>query len=69
VLYDFVTTTPVGPVASAEWLTLDENGQITSVYLLFDKARWLEVLDHLNLTAAEDYSHVDLCSGPAVRRR
>ena len=50
VLYDLVTDTPVGPVVSAEWLTID-NGQIKSTYLLFDKARWTEVLEHLKLRA------------------
>ena len=52
VLYDFVTDTPVGPVTSAEWLTVDAEGRITSVYLLFDKARWPEVLAHLEAVAA-----------------
>jgi hypothetical protein len=52
VRYDFVTDTPVGAVVSAEWLTLTA-GRITSVYLLFDKARWPEVLEHLNITPAE----------------
>jgi SnoaL-like domain len=46
ILYDFVTATPVGPVVSAEWLTFTE-GRIASVYLLFDKARWPEVLAQL----------------------
>ena len=51
VLYDFVTDTPVGAVVSAEWLTL-KDGVISSVYLLFDKARWPEVLEHLGVGAA-----------------
>lgn len=51
VLYDFVTDTPVGPVVSAEWLTFDD-GKISSVYLLFDKARWPEVLEHLGVSGA-----------------
>ncbi len=46
VLYDFVTRTPVGPVVSAEWLTI-ENEKITSSYLLFDKGRWPEVMQHM----------------------
>ncbi|MHB8469519.1 MAG: nuclear transport factor 2 family protein [Gaiellaceae bacterium] len=51
VLYDFVTDTPAGAVVSAEWLTI-EDGRIGSVYLLFDKARWPEVLQQLELSAA-----------------
>src|SRR5262249_60041614 len=51
VLYDFVTSTPVGPVVSAEWLTI-KDGKITSVYLLFDKQRWPGGLQHLNLDRA-----------------
>ncbi|MBJ7602400.1 MAG: nuclear transport factor 2 family protein [Candidatus Dormibacteraeota bacterium] len=46
VLYDFVTDTPVGAVASAEWLRL-EGDRIASVYLLFDKANWPTVLQAL----------------------
>ncbi len=46
VMYDFVTDTPVGPVASVEWLRL-EGGRIASVYLLFDKANWPTVLQAL----------------------
>ena len=44
ILYDFVTT--VCPVASAEWLHFD-SGKIASVYLLFDRSRWAEVLQDL----------------------
>jgi hypothetical protein len=44
ILYDFVT--PVCPVPSAEWLTF-QDGKITSVYLLFDRSRWPEVLEEL----------------------
>ena len=51
VLYDFVTRTPIGPVVSAEWLTV-ENGKITSSYLLFDKGRWPEVMQHVRMAAA-----------------
>ncbi len=46
VIYDFVTNTPAGAVASIEWLTI-KDGQIASVYLLFDKAHWPEVLQAL----------------------
>jgi len=44
VRYDFVTT--VCPVPSAEWLEMEE-GRIRSIYLLFDKTRWPEVLQAL----------------------
>ncbi|HET6452679.1 MAG TPA: nuclear transport factor 2 family protein [Spirochaetia bacterium] len=44
ILYDFVT--PVCPVPSAEWLTF-EAGRIISIFLLFDRSRWPEVLDEL----------------------
>lgn len=44
VRYDFVTT--VCPVPSAEWLEV-ESGRIRSIYLLFDKTRWPEVLQAL----------------------
>ncbi len=50
VLYDFVTRTPVGAVVSAEWLTV-ENGKIVSSYLLFDKGRWPEVMQHAQRAA------------------
>ncbi len=46
VVYDFVTDTNVGAVASFEWLTI-KDGKIASVYLLFDKAHWPEVLQVL----------------------
>jgi SnoaL-like domain len=51
VLYEFITNTPVGPVASVEWLTIKAD-RIASVYLIFDKARWPEVLGHLGLSEA-----------------
>ncbi len=46
VIYDFVTDTPVGPVRSVEWLTFEDD-RIATVRLLFDKARWPEVLERL----------------------
>jgi hypothetical protein len=52
VLYDFVTGTPVGPVASVERLTI-EDGRIRSIWLLFDKGRWPEVVERLEELAAE----------------
>ncbi len=44
ILYDFVTT--VCPVPSAEWLSFNGD-RIASVYLLFDRSRWSEVLQEL----------------------
>jgi limonene-1,2-epoxide hydrolase len=52
VLYDFVTETPVGPVASVERLTI-EDGRIRSIWLLFDKGRWPEVVERLEELASE----------------
>lgn len=46
VLYDFVTDTAVGPVLSAEFLTI-EDGLIRSRTLLFDWRRWPEVMQEL----------------------
>jgi SnoaL-like domain len=46
VLYDFVTDTAVGPVLSAEFLTV-EDGLIRSSVLLFDHRRWPEVVREL----------------------
>jgi limonene-1,2-epoxide hydrolase len=51
VFYDFVTDTAAGPIATVEWLTI-VDGRIASIYLLFDKARWPEVLEHLELAVA-----------------
>jgi hypothetical protein len=44
VIYDFVTT--VCPVPSVEWLVFDGD-KIKSIYLLFDRSRWPEVLQAL----------------------
>ncbi len=44
ILYDFVT--PICAVPSAEWLTFDGD-KIASIYLLFDRSRWPEVLQEL----------------------
>ena len=44
VIYDFVTT--VCPVPSVEWLVFDGN-KIKSIYLLFDRSRWPEVMQAL----------------------
>ncbi len=51
VIYDFVTDTPVGPVASVEWLKL-EDGRIRSAELVFDRGRWPEVLRVLQARTA-----------------
>jgi hypothetical protein len=44
ILYDFVTS--VCHVPSAEWLVVDGD-KIRSIYLLFDRSRWPEVLQAL----------------------
>jgi hypothetical protein len=46
VLYDFVTNTAVGPVLSAEHITV-RDGLIGSIVLLFDLRRWPEVMQEL----------------------
>ncbi len=51
VLYDFVTDTEVGPVLSAEFLTV-KDGRIRSITLLFDWRRWPEVLEELGRRVA-----------------
>ena len=51
VLYDFVTDTAVGPVLTAEFLTV-EDGLIRSITLLFDWRRWPEVLQELERRTA-----------------
>jgi hypothetical protein len=43
VVYDFVTSTPVGPVLSVEHLRL-RNGRIASTVLVFERLHWPEVL-------------------------
>ncbi|MGI8609855.1 MAG: nuclear transport factor 2 family protein [Candidatus Dormibacteria bacterium] len=50
VLYDFVTNTEVGPVLSAEHITVQE-GMVRSVVLLFDLRRWPEVMAELKRRA------------------
>jgi SnoaL-like domain len=44
ILYDFVTT--VCPVPCAEWLTF-EGDRIRSIYFLFDRSRWPDVMQEL----------------------
>ncbi len=43
VVYDFVTSTPVGPVLSVEYIAL-RNGRIASSTLVFERLHWPEVL-------------------------
>lgn len=43
VVYDFVTSTPVGPVLSVEHIQL-RNGRIASSTLVFERLHWPEVL-------------------------
>ena len=43
VVYDFVTSTPVGPVLSVEHITL-RNGRIASSTLVFERLHWPEVM-------------------------
>jgi len=50
VLYDFVTSTPAGPVLSAEFLTFVDR-LIRSSTLLFDWRRWPEVLQEIQARA------------------
>lgn len=51
VIYDFVTDTPVGPVPSVEWITV-EAGQIRTIRLIFERERWPEVMEELNRRTA-----------------
>jgi len=46
VVYDFVTSTPVGPVLSVEYIHL-RNGLIASSTLVFERLHWQEVLSVL----------------------
>ena len=43
VIYDFVTSTPVGPVLSVEYIKL-AAGLISSTLLVFERQHWPEVL-------------------------
>ena len=52
VIYDFVTDTPAGPVASVEWLKF-EDGRIRAAELIFDRGRWPEVLQVLQARTAK----------------
>lgn len=43
VIYDFVTSTPAGPVLSVEYLTFQDD-RIKSSLLVFEKQHWPEVM-------------------------
>ena len=43
VVYDFVTSTPAGPVLSVEHIKL-QNGRIASSTLVFERLHWPEVM-------------------------
>ena len=43
VVYDFVTSTDAGAVRCAEWITVDDDGRMTAINLLFDKTNWAAV--------------------------
>ena len=53
VIYDFVTDTPAGAVASVEWLKFEE-GRIRAAELIFDRGRWPEVLQVLQARAGQN---------------
>ena len=43
VVYDFVTDTEAGAVPCAEWITIDADGRMTEIRLLFEKTHWAAV--------------------------
>ena len=43
VVYDFVTDTEAGAVPCAEWITIDADGRISGINLLFEKTNWAQV--------------------------
>jgi hypothetical protein len=57
VVYDFVTSTPVGPVLSVEHIKL-RNGRIASSTLVFERLHWPEVLSVLKEREAENATAV-----------
>lgn len=57
VVYDFVTSTPVGPVLSVEHLRL-RNGRIASSTLVFERLHWPEVMTVLKEREASEASAV-----------
>ena len=40
IVYDFVTDTEAGAIPCAEWITVDADGRMNSISLLFEKANW-----------------------------
>jgi hypothetical protein len=57
VVYDFVTSTPVGPVLSVEFLRL-RDGRIASSVLVFERLHWPEVLAELKDREAKEAAPV-----------
>jgi len=57
VVYDFVTSTPVGPVLSVEHIKL-RNGRIASSTLVFERLHWPEVLNSLKEREAKQATAV-----------
>lgn len=57
VVYDFVTSTPVGPVLSVEYIQL-RNGRIASSTLVFERLHWPEVLAVLKDREAKEAAPV-----------
>ena len=43
VVYDFVTDTDAGAIPCAEWVTVDADGRMTAINLLFEKTNWAAV--------------------------
>jgi hypothetical protein len=52
VVYDFVTDTEAGSVPCAEWITIDADGRIVAINLLFEKANWAHVVAALQERAS-----------------
>jgi hypothetical protein len=52
VIYDFVTDTPGGAIATVEWLQL-VDGRIRAIWLLFDRGPWPKVLEELERRMAK----------------
>jgi hypothetical protein len=50
IIYDFVTDTPAGAVATVEWLQV-KGGKIQSIWLLFDRGQWPQAMEELNRRA------------------
>jgi SnoaL-like domain len=43
VVYDFVTDTEAGSIPCAEWVTVNADGRMTAINLLFEKTHWASV--------------------------